>query len=123
MIEPKLNFINHRMVPDKILFLFVAIRNPRWLPSQDKYNIGSYRTIIQNYSNLKLMNHCDLYDPFQNMWFLCIRNPGRPPTQDKYYIGPYGENISILFQSETNEPPQGSFNIRAFGKMKKNCIF
>jgi hypothetical protein len=38
------------MVPDKILFLFVAIRNPRWLPSQDKYNIGSYRTIIQNYS-------------------------------------------------------------------------
>jgi len=54
---------------------------------------------------------------------LCIRNPGRPPIQDKYYIGPYGENISILFQSETNEPPQGSFNIRAFGKMKKKVSF
>ena len=47
---------------------------------------------------------CSLYNPLKTLWFfLSIENTRWPPLQDKFNIEPYGENISKLFQSETNE--------------------
>jgi hypothetical protein len=39
MIKPKLNMNNHAMIPNKIQFFFVSIRNLRWPSPHGKYNI------------------------------------------------------------------------------------
>jgi hypothetical protein len=41
------------------------------------------------------------------MFFVLIGNQRWPPLKEKFNIGSYEENISKLFQSETNETSSG----------------